>query len=92
MFAFSFLHGINLPAITTPDTGAICDYMFLFAHTNEMQDSVINGLDFTESDFSNVTSAKGMFMCYNIVFPAVMLSKATLNLGANTFSKLTDAS
>ena len=92
MFAFTFLHGVNLPNFATPQTGANCDYMFLFAHVNKIQDKLVKGLDFTGSDFSNVVSAKGMFMCYDIVFPAEMLSQATLNLGINSFSNLANAS
>lgn len=92
MFAFTYLQGLKLPNFKTPNTGAICDYMFLVSFAYDYTGKKINGLNFTGSDFSNVISAKGMFMGYNLALPSDKLSDASINLGNNEFSNAADVS
>lgn len=94
MFAFTLIGGIKIPAFKTVATGSVADYMFCFAHVFDFDATtkMIKGLDFSTSDFGNLTSAKGMFFAYNLALPVTLTKDASLKFGTNTFTKLSNTS
>lgn len=94
MFAFTLISGMKIPAFKTASTGAVADYMFCFAHAYDIDASTkaVKGLDFSSSSLGNLTSAKGMFLGYNLALPATLTKDASLKFGSNNFSKLSNTS